>query len=54
MSEIIQFKLPAPKLQAKPIADICRWSEAFETVTTSNLRVMFAWQRIILRSIWGL
>lgn len=35
---------------AKPITDACRWSEAVETVMASNLRLMFAWQRVILRA----
>ena len=38
----------------KPIADACRWSEAAETVLTTNLRILFAWQRVALRSIWRL
>lgn len=42
------------KLQRKPIADACRWSEAFEIVTLSHLRLVFVWQRMILRSMWGL
>ena len=37
---------------AKPIADACRWSEAFETVLTTNFRIAFAWQRTVLRA-WG-
>ena len=37
----------------KPINDACRWSEAFETVMTTNFRVAFAWQRTLLRA-WGL
>ena len=37
---------------AKPITDACRWSEAIESVLTTNLRVMFAWQRTVLRA-WG-
>ena len=36
----------------KPINDACRWSEAIESVMTTNLRVMFAWQRTVLRA-WG-
>ena len=37
----------------KPINDACRWSEAIESVLTTNLRVMFAWQRTVLRA-WGI
>ncbi len=37
----------------KPINDACRWSEAIESVMTTNLRVVFAWQRTVLRA-WGI
>ena len=33
------------------IADACRWSEAFETIALTNLRVGFAWQRMMLRAL---
>ena len=36
----------------KPINDACRWSEAVESVMTTNLRIVFAWQRTVLRA-WG-
>jgi len=39
---------------ARRIADACRWSEAIETVLATNLRLLFAWQRVALRSIWRL
>ena len=35
---------------ARPISDACRWSEAIETVLTTNIRVAFAWQRTLLRA----
>jgi len=37
---------------ARPINDACRWSQAFEAVTAIHLRLLFAWQRTILRAIW--
>ena len=37
---------------ARPISDACRWSEAVETVLTTNVRMAFAWQRVLLRA-WG-
>lgn len=40
-------------MHARPINDACRWSEAFETVATANLRVFFAWQRMMLRALGG-
>lgn len=42
---------------ARPINDVCRWSEAVETVTRANMRawmtVTFLWPRILLRSAFG-
>ena len=38
----------------KPVADACRWSEAVEAVLATNLRILFALQRVALRSIWRL
>lgn len=32
----------------------CRWSEAIEDLTRTNLRLAFAWQRVLLRSVVGL
>lgn len=36
---------------ARPINDVCRWSEAVETVWLTNLRIAFAWQRTVLRAM---
>ena len=36
---------------ARPITEACRWSEAIESVLTTNLRIAFAWQRMVLRSM---
>lgn len=42
---------------ARPINDVCRWSEAVETVTRANMQawmaVTFLWPRILLRSAFG-
>lgn len=39
---------------AQPVAAaVCRWSEAVETVTTSNIKVAFAWQRMWARLMLG-
>jgi hypothetical protein len=35
-------------------AQACRWSEAVESITASNLRIACAWQRTLLRTWWGL
>jgi hypothetical protein len=43
--------------RARPINDVCRWSEAVETVTRANVQawmtVTFLWPRILLRSAFG-
>lgn len=36
---------------SRPITDACRWSEAIETVLTTNLRIAFAWHRTWLRAM---
>ncbi|MGD9872385.1 MAG: hypothetical protein AB7S63_15215 [Thauera sp.] len=42
---------------ARSINDVCRWSEAVETVTRANMQawmtVTFLWPRILLRSAFG-
>ena len=38
---------------SRPVSDACRWSEAIETVWITNLRVVFAWQRMCLRAMIG-
>lgn len=39
---------------AKPAAAAaCRWSEAIETVTAGNLKIAFAWQRMLTRLALG-
>lgn len=35
---------------ARPIKDACAWSAAVEQVALGNLRILFAWQRILLRA----
>ena len=37
----------------RPATDLCRWSEAFEKIATTNVRMAFAWQRGILRYLFG-
>ena len=38
--------------RARPASDALRWSEAFETIAATILRICFAWQRVILRALW--
>lgn len=52
MSEKITDLAAWRAAHARPITDACRWSEVVETVLTTNLRVVFAWQRTVLRA-WG-
>lgn len=40
--------------RVKPVADACRLSEAAEAVLATNLRILFAWQRVALRAFWRL
>lgn len=45
---------PSPADARRPFArDACAWSEAIEQVTLTNLRIVFAWQRVLLRAWWG-
>lgn len=46
--------LSAYRAAARPVAaEACRWSEAVESITASNLRILFAWQRLALRAWLG-
>ncbi|KAI5912313.1 hypothetical protein PA01_18970 [Azoarcus sp. PA01] len=35
------------------VSQSCRWHEAVESVTSSNLRIACAWQRMLFRFWWG-
>lgn len=35
------------------VSESCRWHEAGESITTSNLKIICAWQRILFRFWWG-
>lgn len=37
---------------ARPAVDALRWSEAFETIAATHVRIFFAWQRVIMRAVW--
>lgn len=49
LAQVLPFKPQQPM-----VSDACRWSEAFELVAQTNLRIVFAWQRVMLRTLWGL
>lgn len=57
MSEKITDLAAWRAAHARPINDVCRWSEAVETVTRANVQawmtVTFLWPRILLRSAFG-
>lgn len=36
------------------VSEACRWHEAVESVTASNLKIACAWQRMVWRFWWGL
>lgn len=41
-------------LPVKPaVSESCRWHEAAESITASNLKILCAWQRMLFRFYWG-
>lgn len=44
-------------LRAEPVSDLCRWNEAVQVVTESNLafftHLYFVWPRVMLRNVFG-
>ena len=49
LAQVLPFKPLQPA-----VSDACRWSTEFEAVMNRNLRLCFAWQRVMLRTFWGL
>lgn len=45
---VVPIRPPQPA-----VSEACRWHEAIESIAASNFRVICAWQRMVLRSIWG-
>jgi hypothetical protein len=41
------------RAQQPAVSHACRWHEAIESVTASNLRLVCAWQRIVWRALWA-
>lgn len=41
----------------KPVIDYCRWNEALENITKTNMDVVirfyFIWPRVMLRTVFG-
>lgn len=44
-ARILPFRAAQPA-----VSSACRWSSAIESVAATNLRIAFAWQRILLRA----
>ena len=36
-----------------PVSQVCKYHEALESVTVSNIKFMMAWQRTLLRAMTG-
>lgn len=36
-----------------PVSQVCKYHEAFESITVSNIKLMMAWQRTLLRAMTG-
>lgn len=51
MGTLLHYK---PKPAQPAVSQACRWHEATESVAASNLRILCAWQRMVLRAMWGL
>lgn len=47
LAEVIPLKPQRPA-----VSEACRWHEAIESVTASNLKIMCAWQRMVWRAFW--
>lgn len=51
MGVVLQYR---PRIAAPAVSEACKWHEAIESVTRSNIRILGAWQRLALRAMWGL
>ena len=53
VTDMAQWK----RTHKKPVIDYCRWNEALESVTRTNVdtfvRLYFIWPRVMLRTIFG-
>lgn len=47
LAEVIPIKPQRPA-----VSEACRWHEAFESIATSNLKIISAWQRMLWRAFW--
>lgn len=52
MGDVIN--LAAYRAAMRPaVSEACRWHEAVESITRSNIRLAAAWQRVFLRTLFG-
>lgn len=52
MGDVIN--LAAYRAAMRPVvSDACKWHEAIESITRSNIRLAAAWQRVFLRTLFG-
>lgn len=53
VTDLAQWK----RTHAQPVVYVCRWSEALESITKTNVdmvvRLYFIWPRIMLRAVFG-
>ncbi len=53
VTELAQWK----RTHSQPVLDACRWSEALESITKTNMDVVirfyFIWPRVMLRTVFG-
>ena len=53
ITELAQWR----QTHKKPVIDYCRWNEALESITKTNMDVVirfyFIWPRVMLRTIFG-
>lgn len=51
LAQVIPFRAVAPR---RPVArDLCVLSEQAERLAAAQIRIAFAWQRVLLRAWWG-
>ena len=53
ITELAQWR----QTHKKPVIDYCRWNEALENITKTNMDVVirfyFIWPRVMLRTVFG-
>lgn len=53
--DAVIIDLAAYRAALRPaVAKACHWHEAAESILRSNIRIAAAWQRVVLRTFWGI